>query len=55
MNGKNLEFNKDGVSVVCGTLGVTRFFKVPPLKLSGKCVFVTKKTNGKAVVSLIAE
>jgi hypothetical protein len=55
LNGKDLEFNKDGVSVVCGTMGVTRVFKIPTLILSGKCDLVTKKVNGKAQVFLVTE
>jgi hypothetical protein len=36
-------------------MGVTRVFKIPTLKLSGKCDLVSKRVNGKVVVSLIAE
>jgi hypothetical protein len=53
MNGENLEFNKDGTNAICGTMGVTRIFKIPTLKLSGNCDFVTKRVNGKIVVSLV--
>lgn len=55
MNGKNLEFNKDGQNVVCGTMKISRIFKIPTLKLSGRCNLVTKRLKGKAVVTLIAE
>ena len=55
MNGNNLDFNKDGVSVVCGTMGVSRVLKIPTLNLSGKCDLITKRVNGKVIVTLIAE
>ena len=56
LNGKDLEFNKDGVSVVCGTMGVTRVFKIPTLVLSQKCdLVVAKKANGNVVVTLVTE
>lgn len=32
-----LTLNVDGVSVVCGTMGVTRIFKRPVLNLNGNC------------------
>lgn len=55
LNGKDLEFNKDGQNVVCGTMGVTRILKLPTLLLNGKCDLVAKRVNGNVVVSLIAE
>ena len=55
LNGKNLEFNKDGESVVCGTMDVTRVFKIPTLLLSGKCDLQVRRVSGKVVVRLITK
>ena len=55
LNGKDLEFNKDGVSTVCGTMSVTRVFKIPTLILSGKCDLEASRVNGKILVKLITE
>lgn len=52
---KTLELSIDGKIVDCGTMGVTRVFSRPVLKLSGKCDVVAKRVNGNIVVSLIAE
>lgn len=55
LNGDILELDVDGKVVNCGTMGVTRVFKLPTLKLSGNCDVVAKRVNGDVVVSIITE
>ncbi|MCM2350656.1 MAG: hypothetical protein NDI69_11605 [Bacteriovoracaceae bacterium] len=43
MVGGTLSLNVDGVSVVCGTMGVTRIFKRPILNLNGNCDLETRR------------
>lgn len=38
-----LALNVDGVSVVCGTMGITRIFKRPILNLNGNCDLETRR------------
>lgn len=39
-------------NVVCGTMGVSRIFKVPTLYLSGNCKLVSSIVNNKLTVTL---
>jgi hypothetical protein len=55
LNGDTLELNVDGKVVNCGTMGVTRVFKLPTLKLSGNCDVVAKRVKGDVVVSIVTE
>jgi hypothetical protein len=52
---KTLELNIDGKITDCGTMGETRVFNRPVLRLSGKCEVVAKRVNGGVVVLLTAE
>ena len=47
MVGDDLMLDIDGTSVTCGTMGITRVFKLPVLKLNGNCLLESKrvKTN----------
>lgn len=55
LNGDVLELNVDGNVVNCGTMGVTRVFKVPTLYLSGNCEVVAKRVKGDVIVSIVSE
>jgi hypothetical protein len=55
LNGDVLELNVDGKVVNCGTMGITRVFKLPTLKLSGNCDVVAKRVKGDVVVSIVTE
>lgn len=55
LNGDILELNVDGKVVNCGTMGVSRIFKIPTLNLSGNCDVVAKRVKGDVVVSIVTE
>lgn len=40
-----LALNVDGISIVCGTMGVTRLFKRPILNLNGNCDLETRRIH----------
>lgn len=55
LNGDILELNVDGKVVNCGTMGVSRIFKIPTLNLSGNCDVVASRVKGDVVVTIVTE
>ncbi len=45
MVGDDLILDIDGTSVTCGTMGITRVFKLPVLKLNGNCILESKRVR----------
>lgn len=55
LNDKLFTVSIDGVETVCGTMGQTRIFKRPTLRLSGKCNLVKRTTGNMTEVYLVTK
>jgi len=55
LEGDKAVFRSGSEAIECGTMGVSRIFKVPTLYLSGKCDLQAFKSGDRLIVNLVTK